>query len=271
MATRPPPGPFSTRPSTTATRMHSRPLSLALPDEPGDALVADARLLARAFPIEADAGVGALNAALPVSNPHLNTWASALAREVSGTWVPASGAPANWPLLLSRLDGYAHAIGDVGAVVALGDLATERARPVRLAIVGEFNAGKSTFINALIGAEVAPTGVLPTTATLHHLRWAPDRFAKILFAKGTDSPERIVSLGDLRSALAVCDPASVRRVEIGVPIASLVRVEILDTPGFNSYDPGHAVVARAALEEADVAIWLVDATHAIKDSESAVV
>lgn len=243
---------------------------LALPDEPGDALVADARLLARAFPIEADAGVNALDAALPVSNPHLSAWASAVAREVSGTWVPTSGAPANWPLLLSRLDGYAHAIGDVGAAAALGDLATERARPVRLAIVGEFNAGKSTFINALIGAAVAPTGVLPTTATLHHLRWAPDRFAKILFAKGTGPSERIVSLSDLRSALASCDPASVRRVEIGVPIASLVRVEILDTPGFNSNDLGHAEVARVALEEADVAIWLVDATQAIKQSERAV-
>jgi small GTP-binding protein len=243
---------------------------VALPAQPGDALVAEARLLARAFPIDADKAVSALDSAMPVFNPRLSGWATAIAREVSGVWVPASGAPANWPLLLSRLDGHAHAIGDFGAAAALGDLATERARPVRLAIVGEFNAGKSTFINALIGAAVAPTGILPTTATLHHLRWAPDRFAKILFAKGTHPAERIISLSDLRPALATCDPASVRRVEIGVPIASLVRVEILDTPGFNSNDPGHAEVARMALEEADVAIWLVDATQAIKQSERVV-
>jgi hypothetical protein len=46
-----------------------------------------------------------------------------------------------------------------------------------------------------------------------------------------------------------------------------VRVEILDTPGFNANDPGHAQVARAAFEEADVAAWLFDATQAIKQSE----
>src|SRR5665811_1306040 len=41
-----------------------------------------------------------------------------------------------------------------------------------LVIVGEFNAGKSAFINALLGAEVMPEGVTPTTAAVSytHLR-----------------------------------------------------------------------------------------------------
>jgi small GTP-binding protein len=240
---------------------------LALSDETSDTLVADARLLASALSFEPDASASALDALMPISHPHLVDWASAVVDDVSGAWIPSSGASANWPLFLSRLDQHAHAIGDLATAASVGDLATERARPVRLAIVGEFNAGKSTFINALIGAAVAPTGVLPTTATLHHLRWAPDGFAKILFTKGSEPAERIVSLGDLRSALGASDPASLRRVEIGVPIASLVRVEILDTPGFNANDPGHAQVARAAFEEADVAAWLFDATQAIKQSE----
>jgi hypothetical protein len=59
----------------------------------------------------------------------------------------------------------------------------------------------------------------------------------------------------------------VRRVELLVPLPFLVRVEILDTPGFNAPDPAHLRVARSAFDEADVAVWLLDATQAMKQSE----
>jgi small GTP-binding protein len=234
------------------------------PDDP-DVLLVDARRIAAATAVEP--GDATLDAIASVTHPRLAVWAEALAVGVAQAWIPPSGAPASWAPLLARMDTRAHAVGDLAAAARVGDLAAERSRPVRLAIVGEFNAGKSTFINALIGADVAPTGVLPTTATLHHLRWAPDPFAKILFAEGREPRERIVALGDLRATLKVLDPASVERVELRLPLASLVSVEILDTPGFNAPDARHARVARSAFEEADVAIWLLDATQAMKQSE----
>ena len=254
-----------------------------LPDDDSDALIVDARRVdAAARDAEAatprdagasilrDAGASTLDTIAAVVHPRLVPWATALAENVATAWIPPSGAPAAWPRLLARLDNRAHAVGDLAAAARAGDLAAERSRPVRLAIVGEFNAGKSTFINALIGADVAPTGVLPTTATLHHLRWAPDPFAKILFVDGVEPRERIIALSDVRAALRGVDPATVRRVELRLPLASLVSVEILDTPGFNAPDPRHADVARSALEEADVAVWLLDATQAMKQSERAV-
>jgi GTP-binding protein EngB required for normal cell division len=242
-------------------------------DDDSDGLLADAKRVAGVVTGDAsqsvsrDASASALDALAAVVHPRLAPWAAAIAESVARAWIPASGAPAKWPQLLARLDNHAHAVGDLAAAARVGDLATERSRPVRLAIVGEFNAGKSTFINALIGADVAPTGVLPTTATLHHLRWAPDPFAKILFIDGEEPQERIVALGDLRAALRGIDPATVRRVELRLPLASLVSVEILDTPGFNAPDPRHAHVARSAFEEADAAVWLLDATQAMKQSE----
>ena len=71
-----------------------------------------------------------------------------------------------------------------------------------------------------------------------------------------------LQVGDLRAALK--SATGVSRVEILLPIASLTRVEILDTPGFNAPDPDHTRVARSAFEEADVAVWLLDATQAMK-------
>ena len=43
-----------------------------------------------------------------------------------------------------------------------------------LVIVGEFNAGKSAFINALLGAEVMPEGVTPTAAVINLLRYGDE-------------------------------------------------------------------------------------------------
>jgi GTP-binding protein EngB required for normal cell division len=228
----------------------------ALPADEGDALLADARLLAS----------GSLEDVARVRHPRVAPFADAILAEAARGWIPPSGM-ADWPAVLARLDGLARALADLESVAAVADLAAERARPVRLAIVGEFNAGKSTFINALIGADVAPTGVLPTTATLHHLRWAPDRFARISFVLGHEPPERIVPLDEVRATLKTLDSTTIRRVELLMPLPFLVRVEILDTPGFNAPDLRHTQVARGAFEEADAAIWLLDATQAMKQSE----
>ena len=72
---------------------------------------------------------------------------------------------------------------------------------------------------------------------------------------------------ELRAALAASDTSNVKRVEILMPIASLTRVEILDTPGFNAPDQRHTDAARSAFEEADAAIWLLDAGQPLKQSE----
>ena len=90
-------------------------------------------------------------------------------------WLPAApGDRPTWPELLHELRGGARALDRLDLVGAVEALAVERERPLRVAVVGEFNAGKSTFLNALLGEDVAPTGVLPTTATLHWVAWAPD-------------------------------------------------------------------------------------------------
>jgi GTP-binding protein EngB required for normal cell division len=199
-------------------------------------------------------------------------WADASRAAALATWIPTSGAPSDWTKLLTRLDRHARALHALDSIAKVAELAVERSRPVRVAIVGEFNAGKSTFINAVMGADVAPTGVLPTTATLHHLRYAPDPFARIQFypdarEHGEAIRERIVPSSELRAALKASDPTLVQRVEILMPIASLTRVEILDTPGFNAPDLRHAEAARSAFEEADAAIWLLDAGQPLKQSE----
>lgn len=235
--------------------------------ETDDPLVREARRLPSPARLK-DGGEAAsiLDELALVSNSRTRAWAENARRSALATWIPASGAPGDWTSILTRLDRHARGLQALDSLAKVGELAVERSRPVRVAIVGEFNAGKSTFINAVMGADVAPTGVLPTTATLHHLRYAPDPFARIQFYEG-DVKERIVPSSELRDALKAVDTGNVKRVEILMPIASLTRVEILDTPGFNAPDQRHTDAARSAFEEADAAIWLLDAGQPLKQSE----
>jgi hypothetical protein len=108
--------------------------------------------------------------------------------------------------------------------------------------------------------------VLPTTATLHWVAWAPDPFARVVVRQAAD---RVVPHAELKATLRLLIDAGaeVERVFIYAPIERLKRAEILDTPGFNAPDPAHVAAARRAFDEAHVAIWLFDATAPMKESE----
>jgi hypothetical protein len=147
--------------------------------------------------------------------------------------------------------------------VALRD---ELDRPLLLAILGEFNAGKSTLVNAFLGADVAPTGILPTTATLNVLRGGAERLVRVVRKDGTT---REGEHGSIRMLLqeAEDEGAIVDRVEITLPSELLDRVWILDTPGSNAPNPEHEALAQEALRRADVALWVFDAGQAGKATE----
>ena len=65
-----------------------------------------------------------------------------------------------------------------------------------LVVLGEFNHGKSTFINALLGKPILPTGITPTTAVLSHLRHGSKLGAELVFDSGARKPLAPEALAD---------------------------------------------------------------------------
>lgn len=229
----------------------------------------DLRRLREAAVLHRSGDDSAALAALDGVGGEAAAWAAELRRTVVAAWVPpAAGgtARASWGRVLPMLRDLASGLDRLDLVRAVEALAVEGERPLRLAVVGEFNAGKSTFLNALLGVDVAPTGVLPTTATLHWVAWAPDPFARVV-VRG--APDRVVQHAVLKATLRELAEAGakVERVFIYAPIERLKRVEVLDTPGFNAPDPDHVAAARQAFDEAHIALWLLDATAPLKESE----
>ena len=111
-----------------------------------------------------------------------------------------------------------------------------------LVVVGEFNSGKSAFINALLGERFLPEGVTPTTAQIHILRF--DEVA------GREVEED--------SVLAMTYPADFLR-----------EINIVDTPGTNAIIRRHEQLTREFVPRSDLVIFVTSADRPFTESERA--
>src|SRR5690606_38787831 len=73
-------------------------------------------------------------------------WAQALRDEIVAGWLPDQGE-ARWDAILRELRRAATALSREDLVGPIEALAVERQRPLFVAVLGEFNAGKSTLLN----------------------------------------------------------------------------------------------------------------------------
>ncbi len=109
-----------------------------------------------------------------------------------------------------------------------------------LVIAGEFNSGKSSFINALLGERVLPEGVTPTTDRINVLRHGPEVTEQ------------------LREAylLERTHPAEVLR-----------ELNIVDTPGTNAIIRRHEELTRDFVPRSDLVLFVTSADRPFTESE----
>ena len=133
-------------------------------------------------------------------------------------------------------------------------LAEHRARldaPVRIALVGRVKAGKSTLLNAIVGARIAPTdaGECTRLVTVYRHGQVP-RVAARTAAGERDLPVRRVD-GGLSLELAGVDAEDVDHLQVDWPTAGLSRATLVDTPGLASLSMDLSARTRAFLEPPD--------------------
>ncbi|MDX2022436.1 MAG: dynamin family protein [Deltaproteobacteria bacterium] len=145
-------------------------------------------------------------------------------------------------------------------------------RPLVVALLGEFNAGKSTLVNQLVGESLAPVGVKPTTATLNTFRHGIGG-AHVLYRGATGRKTRHLTTAQVQpflSTLSDEDAANIDVVEIFLPEPHLQHFEWVDTPGLNAPREAHERLTKRFMSSADLVIWVLSAQQAAKASEVAV-
>ena len=139
-----------------------------------------------------------------------------------------------------------------------------------VAVIGEFKRGKTTLINALLEADLLPTGVLPVTAVPALVRFGlrPRATLRLL-----DGSEAAIDIGGLQGYLTEQEnPGNrkgVREAIIEYPAAVLESGLILvDTPGTGSVHLHNTQAAVAFLPRVDVALLVLSVDVPLSDSEA---
>jgi len=140
-----------------------------------------------------------------------------------------------------------------------------------LAALGAFNRGKSMLLNALLGMDVLPTGIVPLTSVATRVRWGPSIRTRIEFADG-----RLVEipLEDLPAYVTEThNPANgkgVLRVDVEVPSPFLEGgLVLLDTPGIGSAVEEATKTTMRLLPTIDAAIVVLSVDPPISSEELA--
>lgn len=174
--------------------------------------------------------------------------------------------------IIARFTQLAEVADAVGMVTLARDIRTSRipkleAERFHLVVLGEFNHGKSTFVNALLGQDILPTGITPTTASINHVIYAGNPTARVVLTSGES---KYLDPGQLKEWVTVAGghAGEVAFVELGYPSDLLQNnVVLVDTPGVNDLNEQRAEVTYGYVPRADAVVFLLDAGQALKDSE----
>ena len=109
-----------------------------------------------------------------------------------------------------------------------------------IVIAGEFNAGKSALINALLGQKVLAEGITPTTSRVTLVKW------------GEQAAEQVV---DENFAVYT------------YPLPLLRELNIVDTPGTNAIIRHHERLTDEYIPRSDLVLFITSADHPLTESE----
>lgn len=198
--------------------------------------------------------------------------------------------PAN--TVRSARRGRQHRRPDLAAErILLEQLREQQDRPLRVAIIGEFSTGKSTFINAVLGQDLLPARYLPTTRQLMCICHgeSPGQVSVAVNANlaetqtadsADDAPtvwtsETAASLRETAppqplSQQAILDLAETSQpLQIRLPIpVPWSNFHIYDTPGVNDATSMAESVIFDLMDQVDVVIMMLRAQQALTASES---
>jgi small GTP-binding protein len=109
-----------------------------------------------------------------------------------------------------------------------------------LVVVGEFNAGKTAFLNAMLGERLLTEGVTPTTAQIHLLRYGPELKQEVTHDEYTI---------------------------LYVPVPWLREINLVDTPGTNAVVQRHQQLTEHFVPRSDLVLFVTSADRPFSESE----
>ena len=142
--------------------------------------------------------------------------------------------------LLDDAKKFFYRIGDVEIEKKVSEMADQINEPLYLVVAGEYNSGKSSFVNALCGKRILRDGPTPSTNKI-----------------------TLLSFGDEVSSEEVDD----HQCRMTYPLEALKDLTIVDTPGTNSIIAEHQLITEGFIHRSELVLFVTSADHPFTESE----
>ncbi len=180
------------------------------------------------------------------------------------------------------LDNYAHLKEEL--ITCIDSMMTVESKPdglceelrdkiqdnvFNLVVLGQFKRGKTSLINALLGAEILPTAIVPLTSIATILKYGETLTVKVYFNDG-----RVIDIEPAALSQYVTEKGNpknekeVQEVVMAYPSTYLKDgVRLIDTPGVGSVYEHNTDVAYQYLPKSDAALFLLSVDQPVSQAE----
>jgi GTP-binding protein EngB required for normal cell division len=139
--------------------------------------------------------------------------------------------------ILNEISSINQSIGTPEITQPVVNLINNKEKTIYVAVLGQFKAGKSSLINSIIGQEILPCGVVPVTAIVTRLKYAPQSKLTIQFL---DGKEIVIPINELSKYVSEKqNPENTKKVAQAIvehPTMEIIQgLSLVDTPGLGSF------------------------------------
>lgn len=135
---------------------------------------------------------------------------------------------------------------------------------LKVFVVGEVKAGKSSLINTLVGQQISPTNILEATASLWEIGYGQEDTVSIEYHNGLSEK---IPFDQVQSVLSITNQENLEKakdiayVKVRTRQHDFRELLLIDSPGLATVTEQNAQLTRNVLEDVDIALWVLNANH----------
>jgi len=144
-------------------------------------------------------------------------------------------------------------------------------RTYRVAVIGEFKRGKSSLVNCILGTEILPTDILPTTAVVNRIKYGTQPKIEICYKNGNVEVATVDDLVQYATKSGNANSCAIKEIVVNYPsVFCQNSIELIDTPGLND-DEFMDKTTLDILDNIDTAIVTTHASYPMSETEKQLV
>lgn len=144
---------------------------------------------------------------------------------------------------------------------------------IDIAVVGQFKAGKSTFINSILGETIIPTGFLPVTSVITRVQYG--KHLEIIVRQKNRQTETIAAEQLIEYCSEQFNPGNKKKIEVidvyHPALRDLWKIRLVDTPGLGSISEETTRVTTRWLTEAGFAVLIISSERPLSAADLLIV